>query len=66
MFYLLLLLLRATGTEHGMLRAFMTRALEINNNDAFKREHVESCPSTTKSIITSLPQCLWPSNLTAW
>ena len=46
MFYILLLLLRVTGTEHGLLRAFITRALEINNNDVFKREHVESCLST--------------------
>ena len=36
--------------------------LEIKNNDRFKRDHMESCSSTTKNI-SPLAQCLWPSNL---
>ena len=34
----------------------MPCALKMNHNGQFK---VEFCPSTTKNIISSLPQCLW-------
>ena len=37
-------------------------ALEINKNDGLKRGHVESCPSTTKNIISPLLQSLWTPN----
>ena len=33
-----------------------TRALEVNSNGGFKREHAKSCSSTTKNI-SLLPQC---------
>ena len=36
----------------------MQSVLKINSNGGFKREHVESYSSTTKNIISSLPQCL--------
>ena len=39
-------------------------ALEINSNGRSKQRHVKSCPVTTKNIISPLPQCLWPPNLT--
>ena len=29
-------------------------------------EHVESFSSTTKNMISPLPQCRWPPNLAAW
>ena len=41
-------------------------ALEINRNVGYKREHVEYCSSTTKNIISPLPQCLWSPNLAGW
>ena len=47
-----------------MSRAFKPFLLKINSNSGFKREHVESCSSTTKNITSRpLPQCLWPANL---
>ena len=41
----------------------MSCALEINSNGKFKQGHVESFPLAKK---TSLPQYLWPPNLTVW
>ena len=41
----------------------MPCVLEINSNGGLKWEHVESWPSTTKKIISPLPQCLWQPNL---
>ena len=38
----------------------MPCALAINSNSGFEREHVESCSSTTKKIISPLRQCLLP------
>ena len=32
--------------------------IEINSNGGFKQEHVKSCSSTTKIIISALLQCL--------
>ena len=49
--------------EYDMPHAFRPCPLEINNNDRFKREYVESCSSTTKNIITPLPQYPWSPNL---
>ena len=47
--------------EHGM-----PYALEINSNGRFNGDYVEPWPSTTKSIMSPLPKCLWPTNLTEW
>ena len=47
--------------EHGM-----PYALEINSNGGFNGDYVEPCPSTTKNIMSPLPKCLWPTNLTEW
>ena len=38
----------------------MPCALEIISNGELKRGHVESCPSTTKNILSTLPQDLSP------
>ena len=69
-FLFLLFLLRACDQNwnhwYGMLCAFKLCSIEINSNGSLKRGHVESCPSTTKNIISPLPQCLWPSNLAGW
>ena len=42
----------------------MPCALEINDNDGFKWEHVESCPLNTKT--SPLSQCIWPTNPGGW
>ena len=47
--------------EHGM-----PCALKIHSNGRFKQEHVKSCLSITKIIISLLPKCLWPPNLAGW
>ena len=44
----------------------MPCALEMNSNGGLRRGHVESWPSTTKNIVSPLPQCLWPPNLAGW
>ena len=44
----------------------MSCTLETNSNDRIKWQHVKSCPLTTKSIVPSLSQPLWPSNLVGW
>ena len=50
--------------SHSCLpRAFKPCPLEISSNGRLKQEPVESCPLTTKSIVSPLPQCLWPTNL---
>ena len=38
----------------------MPCALEIISNGGLKRGHVQSCPSTTKNILSTLPQDLSP------
>ena len=43
--------------------AFKPCPLEINSNNGLKREHLESSSSTTKNIISSLPQCAWLPDL---
>ena len=43
---------------------FALHANAINSNGRSKQGHVESCRSTTKYIISSLSQCLWPAKLT--
>ena len=43
----------------------ITSTLEINSNGD-SSENVESCSSTIRSIISPLPQCLWPPNLAVW
>ena len=52
--------------KHRVCEHDMSCALEISSNEASKRGHVESCPSTTTNIISPLPQCLWPPNLAGW
>ena len=49
-----------------MPSAFKPCALGIDSNDEFKREDVESRYSTTKNIVSSLPQSLWPPTLAGW
>ena len=49
-----------------MCKHDMPCALKINSNGGLKRGHVESCLSTTKDLISPLPQCLWPPNLAGW
>ena len=44
----------------------MPCACEPNSNDGFKREHLESCPSTTKNIVSPLQQYIWPPDLGGW
>ena len=44
--------------EHGM-----SCTLEINSNGGSKQGHVESCPSSTKNIVSPQPQCIWPQIL---
>ena len=46
---------------HGILCA-----LKINSNGGSKWANVESCPSTTTNIISSILHCLWSPNLTGW
>lgn len=41
-------------------------ALKINSNRRFEQEHMKSYSSRTKNIVSSLPQCFWPPNLTEW
>ena len=43
----------------------MQCALEISSNSGLKREHMESCSSTTKHV-SALPQCLWRPNLKSY
>ena len=43
-----------------------THYLKINSNGGLKQQHVESSSSTTKNIVYSLPQYLWPQNLRRW
>ena len=38
--------------------AFKSCVLEINSNGGFKQQHVESDSSTSKTIVSPLPQCL--------
>ena len=45
---------------------FKSCPFETNSNGGFKQEHVESCSSTTKNIVSPLPQCVWPPNLAGW
>ena len=51
--------------EYNIPYAFKSCPLEINSNGRVNRQHVESCPLTTKNI-TPLPQLLWPPNLVGW
>ena len=53
--------LKFRGCDHGM-----PCALEIDSTGGFKLGHVKSCPSTTKTIISPLPQSLWLANLAGW
>ena len=39
---------------------------EININDTFKQEHLESCSSITKNVISPVPHSLWPPNFAGW
>ena len=48
-------------SEHDMPCAW-----EANNNDGFKREYLQSCPSTTKNIVSPLQQYIWPPDLGGW
>ena len=48
---------------YDMSCAFIPYTLGKDSNAGFRREHMESCPSTTKSIISPLPQYLWSPNL---
>ena len=59
--------------HHSLLRKHVARTGLINrtchvrnSNSRFNREHEESCPSTTKNIISLLLQCLRPPNLAGW
>ena len=54
--FALLLLARVASTEHVMLCS-MPCVLEIKNG-GFKLDHVVSCHSSNKNIITLLTQCL--------
>ena len=46
-----------------MLCALKTWASDIKSNGGLKLEPLESSSSVGKSIISSLPQCLWSPNL---
>lgn len=52
--------------QHDVPCAFNVLQTGENSNGRFKQEHVDYCSSTTKNIMSPLPQSLQSLNLVGW
>ena len=56
----------STWLRDHMLNCNHCNSLDKKINGRLKQGHMGSSSSTTESISSPLPQCLWPPNLVEW